>query len=189
MGGILMTPAPARSAFMQIHTLLAVCSLAIPLAAQAPNPGAVASYYNAVGEYFRVPSNEIMILSEWRLAAEEIPVVLYTARQGGISPEAVVALRRAGQNWAAVARRYGLGAANFHVPLEGSSGPLARVYQEYSARPQAEWSTIDLLNEDVVGLVNLRVLSGVFQVSPGVVLRAHERAGSWVAAYRALARR
>lgn len=189
MGGVLMVPASARFAFMQIHTLLAVCLLAIPLDAQAPDPSAVTSYYNAVGEYFRVPSNEIMILSEWRLVAEEIPIVLYTARQGGISPEAVVALRRAGHNWATVARRYGLDAAKFHVPLEGSAGPLARVYQEYRARPQAEWPTIDLLNGDVVGLVNLRVLSGVFRVRPGVVLRAHERAGSWVAAYRALARR
>ena len=184
-----MAPAPARAAFVQIRTLLAMCSMAIPLEAQVSDPGAVASYYNAVGEYFRVPSSEIMILSEWRLAAEEIPVVLYTAGQGGISPEAVVALRRAGQSWPAVAGRYGLDAANFHVPLEGSSGPLARVYQAYVARPRAEWSTIDLLNEDIVGLVNLRVLSGVFQVSPGVVLRARERAGSWVAAYRALARR
>ena len=183
-----MTSAPALPTIVQIHILLAVCAMAAPLEAQVPDPGAVASYYNAVGEYFRVPSNEIMILSEWRLAAEEIPVVLYTAGQGGISPEAVVALRRAGHSWPAVASRYGLNAANFHVPLEGSSGSLTRVYQAYGSRPRAEWSAIDLLNEDVVGLVNLRVLSGVFQVSPDVVLQARERAGSWVAAYRILSR-
>ena len=151
-----MTPAPARSALLQIHALLAMCSMAIPLEAQVSDRGAVASYYNAVGEYFRVPLNEIMILSEWRLAAEEIPVVLYTASQGGISPEAVVALRRAGQNWPTVARRYGLDAANFHVPLDGGSGPLARVYQAFSSLPRAEWSTKDLLNEAIVGLVKLR---------------------------------
>ena len=179
----------ARRRSILVHTLLAVLSIAIPLEAQAPDPGAVASYYNAVAEYFRVPSNEIMILSEWRLAAEEIPVVLYTAGQGGISPEAVVALRRAGQSWPAVARRYGLDAGNFHVPIEGNPGPLARAYQAYGSRPQAEWSTIELLNEDIVGLVNLRVLSGVFRVSPGDVLQARERASSWIAAYRALARR
>jgi hypothetical protein len=184
-----MTPVPARLALLQFHALLAMCSVVIPLEAQAPGSDAVASYYNAVGEYFRVPSSEIMILSEWRLAAEEIPVVLYTAGQGGISPEAVMALRRAGQDWPVVACRYGLDAVSFHVPLEGNSGPLARVYQAYRSRPQAEWSTIDLLNEDIVGLVNLRVLSGVFQISPGVVLQARDRAGSWVGAYRTLARR
>ena len=184
-----MTTAPAQSVFVRLHALLAVCAIAIPLEAQAPDPGAVASYYNAVGEYFRVPSNEIMILSEWRLAAEEIPVVLYVAGQGGISPEAVVALRRAGQNWSALARRYGLDAATFHVPSEGSPGPLARVYEVYASRPQAQWSTIELGNEDIVGLVNLRVLTGIFHVSPGVVLQAREGAGSWLSAYRTLARR
>jgi hypothetical protein len=184
-----MTPVRARLARVHLYTLLAMCSVAIPLEAQAPGSDAVASYYNAVGEYFRVPSSEIMILSEWRLAAEEIPVVLYTAGQRGISPEAVVALRRSGQDWSMVARRYGLDAADFYVPIEGSSGPLVRVYQAYGSRPQTEWSTIDLLDDDIVGLVNLRVLSGVFQVRPGVVLQARDRAGSWVGAYRALVRR
>ena len=178
----------ARRRHFPIHAVLALSSMAIPLGAQAPDAGAVASYYNAVAEYFRVPSNEIMILSEWRLAADEIPVVLYTAGQGGISPEAVVAFRRAGQAWPEVARRYRLDAADFHVSFEGSPGPLARVYQEYRSRPQVEWSAIDLLSADIVGLVNLRVLSGIFRVSPGVVLQAHEQAGSWVAAYRVLTR-
>ena len=76
-----MTPVRARLGLVHLYTLVAMCSVAIPLEAQAPGSDTVASYYNAVGEYFRVPSSEIMILSEWRLAAEEIPVVLYTAGQ------------------------------------------------------------------------------------------------------------
>ena len=184
-----MTSACARSAPVPLRALLAMGSAAIPLQAQAPDQAALASYYGAVGEHFKVPASEVMILSEWRLGAEEIPVVLYVARQGGISPEAVMALRRTGQGWPALARRYQLDAVSFHVPLDGSPGLLARVYDAYRSRPRSEWSAIELQSEDIVGLVNLRVLSEFLQVGPGAVLQARDRAGSWVAAYRALARR
>ena len=162
--------------------------LAGSLAAQGPDPEALDAYYRAVGEHFGVTPAEVVILSEWRLPAEEIPVVLYIAHRGGISPDAVVALRRGGTGWPVVARRYALDAGSFHVRVEGATGALARVLEEYGARPQAQWSAIQLADDDVIGLVNLRVLSEVLGSTPLVVLQAYDRAGSWVTAYRTLAR-
>lgn len=168
--------------------------LALVIAGLNADPGgaqeaAVASYYGAVGEHFGVPSHEVMILSEWRLPEAEIPVVLFLADRGGISSEAVVALRRGGEGWAALARRYGLDADDFHMALEGGPGSLARVYERYRTVPRREWATLELRDEEIVGLVNMRVLSAVLGVAPQAVLQAYDRSGSWVRAYAALAGR
>jgi hypothetical protein len=168
-----------------IWTLLLVAGL--PLAGQ--EPGVLQSYYRAVGEHFRVPPAEILILSEWRLPPEEIPVVLWMARRAGISPDAVVALRQAGRDWSDVARRYSLDAAAFHVPLEGSAGSLTPAYEAYRERPSAEWSSIRLDDGQVVGLVNLRVLGEILRAPSTVLLQARDRSGSWVDAYGSLSRR
>ena len=160
-----------------------------PLAAQADDRQALEAYYDAVGRHFGVPPAEVEILSEWRLPPDEIPVVLDVASRGGISPDAVVALRRAGAGWAALARRYALDASSFHVRVDGDPGSLARVLGEYATRPSTQWSAIQLSDADVIGLVNLRVLSVVLAAPTSAVLRAHDRDGSWVAAYRALSPR
>jgi hypothetical protein len=159
----------------------------VPLSGQEAGP--LQSYYRAVGEHFRVPSDEILILSEWRLPPEEIPVVLWMARRSGISPDAVVALRQAGREWSEIARRYSLDAAAFHVPLEGGAGSLTPAYDAYRERPSGQWSSIHLDDGQVVGLVNLRVLAEILRMPTPALLQARDRSGSWVEAYRALARR
>ncbi len=133
-----MTHPSVLSLRLALRALLALCTVALPPEARAQDQAAVASYYTAVGAHFKVPSSEIMILSEWRLPPEDIPVVLFVAGQGGISPEAVVALRRAGQDWSTIARRYRLDATSFHVAIDGSPGSLGRVFDVYAARPRMQ---------------------------------------------------
>ena len=180
-----------------VRVLVACCAVA---GADAPrlmaqgagrsgDPAGLSSYYRAVGEYFRVPTSEIAILSEWRLPAEEIPVVLWMASKSGISPDAVVALRQAGRDWSDVARRYSVDARALHVELDGTAGSLANAYEAYRGRPAAQWSTITLDDGEIVGLVNLGVLADLLHVSPASLLQARDRTGSWVDAYRTLARR
>jgi hypothetical protein len=173
--------------------MLVVAALSVaaprPLAAQRADPSGLASYYRAVGEHFRVPPAEILILSEWRLPAEEIPVVLWMAGRAGISPDAVVALRRAGRDWSEVASRYRLDASDFHLPLEGNPGSLGRAYDAYRTRSPAEWPSIALDDGEIVSLVNLRVLSEILRSPPAALLQTRDRSGSWVDAFSALSRR
>ena len=168
---------------------LALLALAAPLLGQAPDRATLESYYRAVGGHLGVPPSEVMILSDWPLEPEEIPVALYVADRGGISPEAVVALHRSGMAWTAVSRRYGLDAGSFYVRFEGDAGSLSRIYEAYRSGPPAQWSGIDIRDDEVVALVNLRILSAVLGVAPLTVLQARDRTGSWVVAFRTLARR
>lgn len=177
---------------MRVHGLLRALALAailIPGALAGQEPQAVDAYYRAVGDHFNVSPQEVAILSEWRLDPAEVPVVLFLASRGGISPDAVVALRRGGRGWAEIAGRYGVGGDDFHVPMaSGSAGSLAGVYDRYGSTPSAAWGSITLSDDEIVGLVNVGVLSAAAGVSPARVQEARDRAGSWVAAFQSLVR-
>jgi hypothetical protein len=155
--------------------------------AQAAGGTATEAYFGAVAEYFVLPRSEVAILGEWSLPAEEIPVVLFLARRGGVSPEAVMALRRSGQGWAALAERYRMGPAQFHVPLPeaAAAGSLEGVYSRFRSLPTSGWREIELTDADIVGLVNLRVLSETLRRPPQDIL-AERAQGSWVAVYARL---
>lgn len=157
------------------------------VSAQETRSSAVEAYFGAVAEYFVLPRSEVDILGEWRLPAEDIPVVLFLARRGGVSPEAVVALRESGQGWAALAARYRMGPAQFHVPLpeSASAGSLAGAYERFRSLPTSRWREIELGDDDIVALVNLRVLSETLRRPPQEILAERSR-GSWAEVYARL---
>lgn len=148
-------------------------------------------YFHALAEFFEIPAAEVSILGEWRLEAEEIPVVLFVARRAGVSAEALVALRRSGRPWSELVGRYQLDAGHFYVPLDGpaSAGRLRRVYEAYAALPASRWREVVLDDRDIVWLVNLRVVAQTLRMPPRDVLRAAGEAASWVDVYADLLRR
>lgn len=145
------------------------------------------AYFRAVAEFFQLPRSEVSILSDWRLPAEEIPVVLFIARRAGVSAEALVALRRSGQGWEALSRRYRIDASHLYVPLPESvgGGRLQGAYARYRATAPANWSSVTLGDREILDLVNLRLLAQVLHLAPEIVLR-QAGSGSWDEIYARL---
>lgn len=161
------------------------------LAAVAPRAAAqdeLEGYYRAASEHFGVAVAEVQILAEWNLPPDEVPVVLFMAQRGGISADAVAALRGSGRSWSDLGTRYGVHAGVLHVELpEGAAlGPLTRAYGEYRSRSSAGWPGIRLDDAEVVTLVNVRFLADAVDRPAAEVLEALGRAGSAPAAYRML---
>lgn len=172
-----------------VATALLAASIAVPGIGAQERTAAEDAYFRAVAEFFAMPASEVSILSDWRLAAQEIPVVLFVAHQAGVSPEALVALRRSGKGWGELVARYHLTASQFYVPLPNgaSAGVLQGVYDRYRAVPTPSWSEVTLDDGDIVSLVNLRVLSQTLHIGPSQVLEGAP-GGDWVAAYSRLVR-
>lgn len=176
----------------RITALPWILPVLLPVAGAAQEPGApddVEPYFRALGEHFRFPQAEMEILSAWGLPPEHLAVALFVARRSGGTPDAVIAQRRRRLPWAEIARGAGLDASGFHVVVgDGAAlGRLARAYDRFDAVPRAEWSSIDLRDDEIVDLVNIRFLGSVLGVPPLRVLEAATRAGSFVAAYAELA--
>lgn len=160
------------------------------LKVQAQENEARDAYFRAVAEFFSLPPSEVSILGEWRLAPDEVPVALFVAHRAGVSPEAVVALRRSGKNWADLARRYQLDATQFYVPIPdgAAAGRLQGAYQRYRALPAAQWSQVSLDDADIVGLVNVRILAQTLHMPPESVLSEAGEGGAWTGLYARLIR-
>jgi hypothetical protein len=176
---------PSRRVAPLVSLLVALAAGAAGPAAAQEGPGPRQAYLRAVADFFQVSRGEIAILAEWDLPAQEIPVALYVAERSGVSPEALVALRRSGRGWSRVASRYHLDASHFHVPLaeDAGGGVLADAYAAYRSRPPREWSGLTLDDDAVVGLVNLRLLSQTLRLPAAEVLEQARPGLSWVEVY------
>ena len=158
---------------------------ATPAAAQSAED----RYFQAVADYFSVTPVEVSILGEWDMGPEEVPVVLFVARRAGVPPDVVVAQRQTGSSWAEVAGRYRMNASAFHVPVrDGSGGSLDRALEAYRTTPERDWFRIQLEDEEIVSLVNLRFMSQNLSLPPERVLEARDRAGGYVMGYQDLGR-
>jgi hypothetical protein len=166
--------------------LLVLLTVACATEASAAQDSTQRAYYRAVAGFFQVPEGEVAILGHGgEVPAEEIPVVLFMARRGGVSAEAVVALRGSGRTWPELAQRFGVGANALHVPLNdpSASGALVPVYERFASTPVDQWSTIRLESSDIVALVNVRVLSQALGVEPDQVARRTGTAPTFVELY------
>jgi len=168
--------------------LRAVLMLAVGVTlapAASAQDAARTDYFRAVARHFSIPADEVTILGEWALPADEIPVVLFVARRAGVSPEAVVALRESGQSWAALTRRYRITPSALHVPIrdDAPAGALAQAYQAYRTTPVGQWDSLTLSDADIVGLVNVRVLSQALRRSAEDVAAASGSTSSYVQLY------
>ena len=159
--------------------LLAMVSVlvAAPVEGRAQSAG---PYLQAVADQFDIPDSEVGILASWSIPVEEIPVVLFVAQRGGASRDALLALRSRGTAWTTIAGRFSLHAGTFHVPLSSApaSGVLAAVYARYAETDRGDWASIPLDDASVVALVNLRILSAHFGVTPDRVAAEMGRGGS-----------
>lgn len=138
------------------------------------------AYLAAVARHYEIPSSEIGILSEWTVPADEIPVVLFVSSRGGASRDALLALRRRGQPWSAIAERYQVDAATFHYPVGEipSAGVLASTYLTFRETPRGDWGSIRLDDAAIIALVNLRFLAEHLRQDPSRVAAEMARGGS-----------
>lgn len=177
---------PSMRPYRTRWILVLLCGqLLAPALAGAQDPATTLMYLRAVAAYFQLPAGEVSILADWELPPEEIPVALFVASRAGISPEALVALRSSGRSWVELARRYQVEASQLHVPLSSppGTGPLSSAYSEFGSRSVSEWGRIELSAEDIVTLVNLRVLSAALRLPPDEVLRRRRAARNFVEVY------
>ncbi len=167
---------------------------AFPLSLEAqrrvPDLAAIDAYHTTVGRAFPVSSDEVGILAEWPLRADEIAVVLFVSGNAGVSPDAVASLRSSGGSWASILRTYAvdLGALRVSFPGGTSLGPLEETYRTFSETPRTSWASIELSDQTVIALVNIRILAREVGVTVGRVLRTWDGVGDFVLVHQRITR-
>jgi hypothetical protein len=157
--------------------MLRALSLAIVFAAPAFS-GLSVDIRVALGDFYRRPQREIVVLEERRVPPDEMPVVLFIAGRAGVDPFEVWEHRRSGLGWARIAAHYRLGAEVFYVPISVDPGPpYGRAYGYYRRYPRGDWHRIRLEDDDIVALVNLRFYSEHYRLPPDRIVVWHREGG------------
>lgn len=174
----------------RVGVVLAIVTVAaVPVWGQERD-AARGAYFAAVAKYFRLPPSEVGILGDWEIAPDEIPAILFIARHAGVSPEALVALRRTGRSFGELVARYRIGASALHVPVrdQAPTGSLSAAYDRFRQVPVDQWRTIALSDADVVALVNVRVIAQTLGLSAEDVIGRTGSVSSFVELYWQLSR-
>lgn len=165
--------------------VLASISTARPGAAQtAVSVNArIGDFHVAVANHYHVPEREVIVLRDRRISDDELPVVLFIAREARVPVSRVLALRHRGRSWWDISVTFGLRPDVYYVPVLVDPGPpYGRAHGHYK-KPRREWDRIVLSDADLMHLVHVRFLSEHYGVRPDDVLQARGRHRTLVAAY------
>jgi len=145
----------------------------------------VRSFYLAIGEHYRVPEREVVVVRERNVPDEELPVVFFLARHASVEPAAIVKLRLQGLSWMDITLRFSLSPAIFFVDFDRDPGPpYGKAWGHFRNREKARWGEVRLPDVDIVNIVNLKFVSEKYGYSPAEVVKMRARGDRFVAIHK-----
>ncbi|MBI4685615.1 MAG: hypothetical protein HY755_10495 [Nitrospirae bacterium] len=133
----------------------------------------IRGFHLAIGDYYRVPEREVLVVRERRIPDEEIPVVFFLASRARVAPSTIIDLRLSGRSWLDITLHYGLSPEIFYIPVDikKMGPPYGKAYGYYKNKPKKEWKKMKFSDGDVVDLVNLKFISEHYKYSPEKVIQ------------------
>jgi hypothetical protein len=126
-------------------------------------------FYLELGNFYRVPPREVMVIRDRHIDDDEIPVVFYFADAAGVPPVVVADLRHRGMSWRDIAFHFRLSPQIFYAPAYGAPLGFSR-YRSYR-----DWRRIDMRDDDFVRFANVRFISKHYNRNPGDIIRMHDQ--------------
>lgn len=147
--------------FLSVFALLAILSItAIAVDLQA-------DYFNSVAKYFDIKSKEVNRISESGIIDEELPIVFFVAGRANVAPQEVAETRLSGESWMKVCDKYLLGARDLYMIVTSpvKSITYGPIFEKFSKTPQKKWKTLEFTDDEIVNLVNLKLMSSLHDYS------------------------
>lgn len=134
---------------------------------------ALGGFFLAIRDYYRISQREVMIIRERGISPYEVPVVLFVAKRAHVAPDLIIDLRLLDNPWLHTTLRFGLGPEIFYVPVSGEvrDSPYSRAYGYYKHKPKEKWKTILLSDDDIINLVNLKLMSEYYRYPPEKIIK------------------
>jgi hypothetical protein len=178
---------------MKKSIILLVCSLVLSISSftvaetqwnigVSGGPEGISGFHISVGNHYRVPEREVMIIRERGIHDEELPVVFFLCKHTRVSPEVIVTLRLSGWSWYKITTHLGLTPEIYYVPvvIYRDGPPYGRAYGYYKNHPRERWSTMEMTDVDIVNQVNLHFISNQYGYEPGQIMKMREMGTSFV---------
>ena len=116
-------------------------------------------FYFSIGNYYKVPEKEVIIIKQKGIPDDEIPVVFFIANCAKVKPVTILDLRLKNMTWMDITLKYGLKPEIFYIPIKLNPGPPYGKAYGYFKKPRNTWDKIVLTNDEIINLVNLKFIS------------------------------
>ena len=130
------------------------------------------NFYFSIGEFYRVPEKEVIVVRERGIPDEELPIVFFLAAKASVPYGQIIKWRVHNRwTWMKIAAKLKLGPEVFYVPVgvPVSGGVYGRIYGYYQ-QPRNKWAKIRLTDEEVMHCVNLHFISNYYGYKPVEVI-------------------
>jgi len=131
------------------------------------------NFYFSIGEFYKIPEKEVIIVRERGIPDEELPIVFFLAKRANVSYWQIIKWRVHNRwTWMKIAAKLRLGPEVFYVPVDApvSGGIYERIYGYYQ-QPKHKWVKIKLTDEEVMHCVNLHFISNYYGYKPIEVIK------------------
>ena len=151
--------------------------------------GGIKGFYLAIGETYKVPEREVVVVRDRHVPDDELPIVFFIAARAKVAPGLVVDFRLGRHSWFEVAQHFGVGPDAFFVEFSKEPGPpYGKAWGYYHKHPRNEWHRIVLADDDIVNLVNLRLMTTRYNCTPDEVVRLRSGKRGFVAIHTEIER-
>ncbi|UCE65106.1 MAG: hypothetical protein JSU85_09510 [Candidatus Zixiibacteriota bacterium] len=146
----------------------------------AADKDGIREFHLSIGTHYGVKEREIEKVRARSLPDDEMAVVFFLSSRTGISPVVLVDLRLGGISWMDITFRYGLTAELYYVRFASDPGPpYGNAWGHYKKIPRKKWGKIQLADDDIINLVNLKFLAEKHQCSPEKIVRMKKQGKSF----------
>lgn len=132
--------------------------------------GGIDGFHLSIGEYYRVPEREVIVIHERGIDDEDLPVVFFLAERAHVSPEIIVTHRHSGMSWMEITLHFGLSPEIYYVPVRHHH-PYGHAYGYYEHHPRKAWRKMHFKDRDIVDQVNLKFMSEHHKYAPENVMK------------------
>jgi hypothetical protein len=131
------------------------------------------SFNISIGEYYKVPQDEVVVIHKRGIPEDEMPVVFFLAQRAHVRPEVIVSMRMRNMSWMDITLHYGLSPEIYYVPVRVKhyGPPYGHAYGYYKKYPHKDWYKIRLSDADIINQVNLKFISEHHGYAPEEVMR------------------
>jgi hypothetical protein len=127
----------------------------------------------SIGDYYRVPEREVVVVHERGIPEDELPVVFFLSQRAHVRPELIVDMRLRGMSWMDITLHYGMRPDIYYVPVKAvrHGPPYGHAYGYYKHKKH-EWKDMRFSDEDIVNQVNTKFISEHHGYAPEKVMRS-----------------
>jgi len=133
----------------------------------------IEGFHVSIGQYYRVPEREVVVVHERGIDEEELPVVFFLSQRVHVSPNVIVNMRLRHMSWMDITLHFGLNPEIYYVPVDvAHHPPHGKAYGYYHNHPRHAWKKMRFSDRDIVNQVNLRFLSNHYGYAPERIMHS-----------------